>query len=122
MYWLAIGNGTMTSVSYTHLDVYKRQTLRHSLPGTDYVRYIERTLKALYEDGIIAGNDLKRMEMPSDDSKIIFSYIGFAPVTYSAKEMNKLSEVVLVEDTKTIESGLSFPNAIHSCFQSPSTM
>ena len=38
------------------------KTLRHSLPGTDYVRYIERTLKALYEDGIIAGNDLKRME------------------------------------------------------------
>ena len=37
------------------------KTLRHSLPGTDYVRYIERTLKALYEDGIIAGNDLKRM-------------------------------------------------------------
>ena len=64
-------------------DVYKRQdkeaeknvlsklredynkTLRHSLPGTDYVRYIERTLKALYEDGIIAGNDLKRMEEDS---------------------------------------------------------
>ena len=43
-------------VSYTHLDVYKRQ---------DYVRYIERTLKALYEDGIIAGNDLKRMEEDS---------------------------------------------------------
>ena len=39
--------------------------LRHSLPGTDYVRYIERTLKALYEDGIIAGNDLKRMEEDS---------------------------------------------------------
>jgi len=29
------------------------------------VRYIERTLKALYEDGIIAGNDLKRMEEDS---------------------------------------------------------
>lgn len=41
------------------------KTLRHSLPGTDYVRYIERTLKALYEDGIIAGNDLKRMEKDS---------------------------------------------------------
>ena len=35
------------------------------MPGTDYVRYIERTLKALYEDGIIAGNDLKRMEEDS---------------------------------------------------------
>lgn len=41
------------------------KTLRHSLPGTDYVRYIERTLKAQYEDGIIAGNDLKRMEEDS---------------------------------------------------------
>ena len=41
------------------------KTLRHSLPGTDYVRYLERTLKALYEDGIIAGNDLKRMEEDS---------------------------------------------------------
>lgn len=41
------------------------KTLRHSLPGTDYVRYIERTLKALHEDGIIAGNDLKRMEEDS---------------------------------------------------------
>ena len=41
------------------------KTLRHSLPGTDYVRYIERTLKALYEDGTIAGNDLKRMEEDS---------------------------------------------------------
>ncbi len=41
------------------------KTLRHSLPGTDYVSYIERTLKALYEDGIIAGNDLKRMEEDS---------------------------------------------------------
>lgn len=41
------------------------KALRHSLPGTDYVRYIERTLKALYEDGIIAGNDLKRMEEDS---------------------------------------------------------
>ena len=39
--------------------------LRHSLPGTDYVRYIERTLKALYDNGIIAGNDLKRMEEDS---------------------------------------------------------
>lgn len=41
------------------------KTLRHSLPGTDYVRYIERTLKSMYENGIIAGNDLKRMEEDS---------------------------------------------------------
>lgn len=38
------------------------KTLRQSLPGPDYVRHIERTLKALYENGIVAGNDLTRME------------------------------------------------------------
>lgn len=41
------------------------KTLRHSLPGTDYVRYIERMLKELYRNGIIAGNDLTRMEEDS---------------------------------------------------------
>ena len=38
------------------------KTLRHSLPGTDYIRYIERMLKEMYRNGIIAGNDLTRME------------------------------------------------------------
>lgn len=41
------------------------KTLRHLLPSADYVRYIDRTLKSLYENGIIAGNDLKRMEEDS---------------------------------------------------------
>ncbi|WP_455666596.1 HD family phosphohydrolase [Phocaeicola sp.] len=41
------------------------KTLRHSLPGTDYIRYIERTLKSMYENGIMAGNDLARMEEDS---------------------------------------------------------
>ncbi len=41
------------------------KTLRHSLPGTDYVIYIERMLKELYRNGIIAGNDLTRMEEDS---------------------------------------------------------
>lgn len=41
------------------------KTLRHSLPSADYVHYIDRTLKSLYENGIIAGNDLKRMEEDS---------------------------------------------------------
>ena len=41
------------------------KTLRHSLPSTDYVRYIERMLKELYRNGIIAGNDLTRMEEDS---------------------------------------------------------
>lgn len=66
------------------------KTLRHSLPGTDYVRYIERTLKALYEDGIIAGNDLKRME---EDSIIVIRLVDknvatsrFIDQLYTVKE------------------------------------
>ena len=66
------------------------KTLRHSLPGTDYVRYIERTLKALYEDGIIAGNDLKRME---EDSIIAIRLVDknvatsrFIDLLYTVKE------------------------------------
>ena len=41
------------------------KTLRHSLPGTDYISYIERMLKEMYRNGIIAGNDLTRMEEDS---------------------------------------------------------
>ena len=41
------------------------KTLRHSLPGTDYIRYIERMLKEMYRNGIIAGNDFTRMEEDS---------------------------------------------------------
>ena len=41
------------------------KTLRHSLSGTDYIRYIERMLKEMYRNGIIAGNDLTRMEEDS---------------------------------------------------------
>ena len=41
------------------------KTLSHSLPGTDYIRYIERTLKSMYENGIMTGNDLARMEEDS---------------------------------------------------------
>lgn len=41
------------------------KTLRHSLPDTDYIRYIERMLKEMYRNGIIAGNDLTRMEEDS---------------------------------------------------------
>lgn len=48
-------------------------------------------------------NGAYSIDVPSNDSQIIFSYIGFTPITYSAKEMNRLSEVVLVEDKKTID-------------------
>ena len=41
------------------------KTLRHSLPGTDYIRCVERMLKEMYRNGIIAGNDLTRMEEDS---------------------------------------------------------
>lgn len=73
------------------------KTLRHSLPGTDYVRYIERTLKALYEDGIIAGNDLKRME---EDS--IIANFGFC---YSRK-----SFFIII-----LQSNCNFPQSVVSC-------
>ena len=41
------------------------KTLRHSLPGTAYIRYLERMLNEMYRNGIIAGNDLTRMEEDS---------------------------------------------------------
>lgn len=41
------------------------KTLRNSMPNTDYVRYVERMLKSLYQNGIVAGNDLKRLEEDS---------------------------------------------------------
>ena len=50
------------------------KTLRHSLPGTDYVRYIERTLKALYEDGIIAGLDVYARVFQILDEKTEISF------------------------------------------------
>ena len=43
------------------------------------------------------------IQVPSDDSQIVFSYVGFVPVSYSAKEIAKLAKVTLSEDTKTIE-------------------
>ena len=66
------------------------KTLRHSLPGTDYIRYIERTLKSMYENGIMAGNDLARME---EDSIIAIRLVDknvatsrFVDQLYSVKE------------------------------------
>lgn len=41
------------------------KTLRNSMPNTDYVRYVERMLKSLYQNGIVSGNDLKRLEEDS---------------------------------------------------------
>ena len=33
------------------------QTLKHSLPSTDYIRHIERTLKYIYEKGVLSVDD-----------------------------------------------------------------
>ena len=33
------------------------QTLKHSLPNTEYIRHIERTLKFIYEKGILSVDD-----------------------------------------------------------------
>lgn len=76
------------------------KTLRHSLPGPDYVRYIERTLKSLYDNGIMAGNDLTRIE---EDSIIAIRLVDknlattrFVDQLYTVKEAY---EVLLNSDT-----------------------
>jgi hypothetical protein len=43
---------------------YQKQ-LRQRLPNADYMRYIERTLRQLYANGLIHNNDLKRLEEDS---------------------------------------------------------
>jgi putative nucleotidyltransferase with HDIG domain len=45
-------------------DDYQKQ-LRQRLPSADYMRYIERTLRQLYGNGLIQNNDLKRLEEDS---------------------------------------------------------
>jgi putative nucleotidyltransferase with HDIG domain len=42
-----------------------QHTLRTRLPNADYLRYIERTLHLLYANGLVNGNDLKRLEEDS---------------------------------------------------------
>lgn len=76
------------------------KTLRHALPGPDYVRYIERTLKSLYDNGIMAGNDLTRIE---EDSIIAIRLVDknlattrFVDQLYTVKEAY---EVLLNSDT-----------------------
>lgn len=39
--------------------------LSHALPGPDYMRHIERTLRSIYEDGILSGTDLERIQADS---------------------------------------------------------
>ncbi len=41
------------------------KTLRNSLPSTDYIRHIERTLKRIYEKGIFSNDDLIRLQEDS---------------------------------------------------------
>lgn len=76
------------------------KTLRHALPGPDYVRHIERTLKSLYDNGIMAGNDLTRIE---EDSIIAIRLVDknlattrFVDQLYTVKEAY---EVLLNSDT-----------------------
>lgn len=76
------------------------KTLRHSLPGPDYVRYIERTLKSMYNNGIMAGNDLKRMEEDSITAiRLVNKNLAttrFVDQLYTVKEAY---EVLLNSDT-----------------------
>lgn len=76
------------------------KTLRHALPGPDYVRYIERTLKSMYTNGIMAGNDLKRMEEDSITAiRLVDKNLAstrFVDQLYTVKEAY---EVLLNSDT-----------------------
>lgn len=76
------------------------KTLRHSLPGPDYVRYIERTLKSMYNNGIMTGNDLKRMEEDSITAiRLVDKNLAttrFVDQLYTVKEAY---EVLLNSDT-----------------------
>ena len=40
-------------------------SLRHSLPGTDYIRHIERMLKRIYEKGVLSSDDSRRLQEDS---------------------------------------------------------
>ena len=66
------------------------KTLRHLVPGTDYVRYIERMLRTVYENGIITNNDLKRMREDSITAiRLVNKNIAtslFVDQLYSGKE------------------------------------
>ena len=43
---VALAGNTRTSVSYTHLDVYKRQVQRHVEPGAGLARFTRREIDA----------------------------------------------------------------------------
>ena len=47
------------------------QNLRHSLPGPDYIRHIERTLKRIYERGILNAEDARLLHEDSIQSVLL---------------------------------------------------
>lgn len=76
------------------------KTLKHSLPGGDYIRHIERTLKSLYDNGIISGNDLTRLEKDTIGSILLVDKNvatgRFIEQLYTVKEAY---EILLNSDT-----------------------
>ena len=76
------------------------RNLRHLLPGADYVRYIDRTLKELYENGIIAGNDLKRMEEDSISTiRLVDKNVATSRFTAQLYTVKEAYEYLLNSDT-----------------------
>ena len=47
------------------------KTLRHSLPNAEYIKHIERTLKEIYNQGILPGEDSQRLNADSTHSILL---------------------------------------------------
>lgn len=47
---------------------YNNSSLREILPSTDYIRYIERTLREVYKSGVVSVEDLNRLHQDSTSS------------------------------------------------------
>lgn len=56
---------TIEKQMLTRLKEDNQRHLSHALPGPDYMRHIERTLRSIYEDGILSGTDLERIQADS---------------------------------------------------------
>lgn len=50
---------------------YNASSLRDILPSTDYIRYIERTLREIYKSGVLSVEDLNRLHQDSASSIMV---------------------------------------------------
>lgn len=76
------------------------EKLRHALPSADYVRHIERTLRSLYENGIISGEDLDRLEHDSTTSILLVEKnVANARYIEQLLTVKEAYEILLSSDT-----------------------